>query len=151
MKNVNLRKIRLAILVSKFNLKITSNLLKCCENELLAHGIHKSNIQLVWVPGAYELPYVANKMARKKKFDAIICLGCVIKGETSHDLFVSAWAAIGIGQVSLKTGVPTFFGVLTPKSDAQALKRAKPGPLNRGKEVAEAALEIIHLKQKGLL
>jgi 6,7-dimethyl-8-ribityllumazine synthase len=116
---------------------------------LVRSGVKKSDIRVLWVPGAYELPFVAQKLAKSKKYDAVICLGCVIKGETSHDVHVATWAAVGIGQVGLSTGVPTLFGVLTPNSEAQAWKRAKPGPLNRGKEVAEAAIEIIRFDREG--
>jgi 6,7-dimethyl-8-ribityllumazine synthase len=82
-------------------------------------------------------------LAASKKFQAVICLGCIIKGETSHDVHVATWAANGIGQVSLETGIPCLFGVLTPNSEAQARKRVQKGPYNRGLEVARAALEMI--------
>ncbi len=141
--------IRVAITVSKFNSEITNNLLDCCVSELAHSGVKRSDINIVWVPGAYELPFAADQLASSKKFDAVICLGCVIKGETSHDLHVASWAANGIGQVGLKTGVPTLFGVLTPNSQEQAIERSKPGELNRGKEVAEAAIEMIRLNRAG--
>lgn len=141
-------KARIAIVVSAFNKPITASLLNCCWEELLDSGVKKSNIRVVWVPGAYELPFMANKLAKSKRFNAVICLGCVIKGETAHDTFVSLWAAVGIGQVALQTGVPTIFGVLTPKSEKQAWQRAKPGKFNRGKEVAEAAIHMIALSKE---
>jgi 6,7-dimethyl-8-ribityllumazine synthase len=140
-------KARIAIVVSEFNKEFTGNLVSCCLHELNEQGVKLSQVKTVWVPGAYELPYAAMRLAKTKKFDAVICFGCVIKGETSHDFHVANWAAIGVGQVSLTTGVPTFFGVLTPNNEAQARKRSRPGPLNRGKEVAEAAVAMIRLQQ----
>jgi len=141
---------KVGIAVAEFNEEITAALLKCCEDELLKSGVQKKNIRVIWTPGAYELPFVARQIALKKKVDAVICLGCVIKGQTSHDIFVAGWAALGIGQVSLETGVPTLFGVLTPKNLAQAKERSRPGSLNRGKEAAAAALRMIALKKKGV-
>lgn len=136
---------RIAIIVSKFNTEITRNLLQQCQEELVKGGMRLRNLKTVWVPGAYELPYTAHKLASSKKYDAVICLGCIIKGETSHDLHVANWVSMGIGMASLQTGVPVLFGVLTPKNEKQALTRSRPGALNRGKEVARAALEMIDL------
>ncbi len=140
-------KTRIAIIVAEFNKDITGSLLACCLHELNEQGVKLNQVRTVWVPGAYELPFTAMQLAKTKKFDAVICFGCVIKGDTSHDLHVAGWAATGIGQASLTTGVPIMFGVLTPNNEAQARKRSRPGPLNRGKEVAEAAMAIIRLKQ----
>jgi 6,7-dimethyl-8-ribityllumazine synthase len=138
---------RIAIVVAEFNKEITGNLLACALSELRDQGMKLNQIKTVWVPGAYELPYAALQLAKTKKFDAVICFGCVIKGDTSHDVHVAGWAAIGIGRASLATGVPIMFGVLTPNNETQARKRSRPGPLNRGKEVAEAALAMIRLKR----
>src|SRR5581483_1097784 len=107
-------KTRIAIVVAEFNKEITGNLLACALGELSEHGVKLNQIKTVWVPGAYELPYAALQLAKTKKFDAVLCLGCVIKGDTSHDFHVASWAAIGIGQASLATSVPVLFGVLTP-------------------------------------
>ena len=145
------KRLTIAIAVSRFNEKITQSLLNCCVKELNDNGVAKSLINIVWVPGAYELPFVVHKLAKSKKYSAVIGLGCVIKGDTAHDLHVAGWAANGIGLASLFTDVPCLFGVLTPHNEAQAWKRAKPGPLNRGKEVAEAAMEMIGLKNKGTI
>lgn len=134
---------RLAIVASLFNRDITDNLVKYCRRELMAHGVAAKNIHVTWVPGAYELAFAAQTLAKTKKFDAVLCLGCIIKGETSHDVHIATWASVGIGMVSLSTGVPTLFGVLTPKTEAQARRRSRPGPLNRGKEVALAALRML--------
>ena len=139
---------RIAILVSKFNDRVTGGLLKECRKELEKGGVRAANIDVDWVPGAYELPYAANTLAKTGRYQAVICLGCVIKGATSHDVYISPWAATGIGQVSLATGVPTLFGVLTPNNEKQAILRSKPGRYNRGKEVAQAALEMIEFTIK---
>jgi 6,7-dimethyl-8-ribityllumazine synthase len=136
---------KIAIVVSRFNENITGALLNRCRERLIESGVPAKNLKIVWVPGAYELPFAAHRLARSKKYAAVIGLGCVIKGETSHDVHIATWTSVGIGQVSLNTGVPTIFGVLTPNSEAQAIERAAPGPLNRGREVAEAALEMIRL------
>lgn len=138
-----MKPIRIAIVVSDFNSDITMNLLLECRKELLRNGIYQKNIRVVHVPGAYELPFVAHRLAKTKKHDAVICLGCVIKGDTSHDEHVASWASIGIGQVALATGVPTFFGVLTPNNEKQAEERSRPGPYNRGKEVGHAAVDLV--------
>lgn len=135
--------LHIAIAAGRFNEEITSSLVRLCEEELVRSGVRKSNIRTVWGPGAYELPFIAKKLASTRRYDAVICLGCVIKGDTTHDVYVSAWAAIGIGQVALETGVPVIFGVLTPKNEKQARERARPGPFNRGREMARAALEMI--------
>lgn len=142
----NLKKI--AIVVSKFNKEVTENLLFNAKETLLNAGFSDKNISVRWVPGAYELPFAANLLAKSKKFHAVICLGCIIKGETSHDVHIATWVSNGIGHASLATGVPILFGVLTPNNEEQALERSKPGPLNRGKEVAEAAIEMIQFKDQ---
>src|SRR5258706_15865582 len=126
----SMKNYRIAIAVSKFNSNITQQVLLSCEQALIKNGIPKKKIKVFWVPGAYELPFIANELASSKKFDAVICLGCVIRGETSHDKHIAAWCAIGIGEVSLRTRVPCLFGVLTPNDEKQAMERAKPGPLN---------------------
>lgn len=149
MKRTNRRNWHIAIAVSRFNTNITRNLLKWCRHTLVKAGVPSRNIQTVWVPGAFELPFLAHKLALSQKYDAVICLGCIIKGETSHDLHIAQWAAGGIGQAGLASGVPTLFGVLTPHNEQQARERSRPGPLNRGMEVAEAAIEMIELNQKG--
>jgi 6,7-dimethyl-8-ribityllumazine synthase len=134
---------KIAIVVSKFNSEITGNLLRCAKDTLVKNGVTSAKINVKWVPGAYELPYAALQLARSKRYAGVIGLGCVIKGETSHDLHVASWASLGLGLVSLLTNVPTFFGVLTPNNEKQARVRSKPGPLNRGGEVAIALLETL--------
>jgi 6,7-dimethyl-8-ribityllumazine synthase len=141
---------RVAIVVARFNPEITARLSDLCRNELLKAGVAEKNIAVYAAPGAYELPFVARKVARTKRFDAVICFGCVIKGDTTHDVYVATWASVGIGQASLETGVPILYGVLTPKNEKQARDRAKPGPLNRGKELALSALEMIDFNREKL-
>jgi 6,7-dimethyl-8-ribityllumazine synthase len=138
---------RIAIVVAEFNKEITGGLLSCALAALKERGVGPDQVKTVWVPGAYELPYAALQLAKSKKYDAVITLGCVIKGDTSHDFHVASWAAQGVGQASLMTDVPIMFGVLTPNNEAQARKRSRPGPYNRGKEVAEAAIAMIELKR----
>lgn len=134
---------KLAIVVSQFNSEITGSLLQCCVETLEKNGISKNRIVMKTVPGAYEIPFTAHQLVRTRKFAGVIALGCVIKGETSHDHHVASWASTGLGLVSLMTGVPCFFGVLTPNNEKQARARSKPGPLNRGEEVAMAALTTL--------
>lgn len=138
-----LSSVRVAIVVSRFNETVTDGMLRCCIDELVKSGVAKSNIAVERVPGAYELPFAANLMARTRRYAAVIALGCVIKGETSHDQHIATWVSVGLGQVSLATNVPTLFGVLTPNNERQAMARSRPGPLNRGGEVAKAAVEMI--------
>ncbi len=139
---------KIAVAVSEFNNQITSRLLQQCRLELKKQGVSEGNIRVIWVPGAYELPFVAKRLALTKKFDVIICLGCIIKGGTDHDKYVARWASQGIGQASLQTNVPILFGVLSVKNESQALARSKPGPLNRGKEMADAAIGIVELLKR---
>jgi len=139
---------KIGIVVSEFNRHITQRLLNQCRLELNRRGLPEKNIRVVWVPGAYELPFMAQRLAKTKRFQVIICLGCVIKGQTDHNTHIARWVSVGIGQASLHSNVPIFFGVLTPKNEAQALARSKPGPLNRGREMAEAALKMIQTLKK---
>ncbi|OVE77299.1 6,7-dimethyl-8-ribityllumazine synthase, partial [bacterium F11] len=106
------------------------------------------NIEVIHLPGAFELPYGAQELARTKKFGAVICLGCILEGETTHDKLIAQWVSMGIGIASLQTRTPILFGVLTPRSEKQAYQRTRPGPLNRGKEMAQAALQMIQFHHK---
>jgi len=142
-------KVKIGIVVSDFNKEITFSLLKCTLEELHLLNVAQKNI-LVWhVPGAYELPYTALDMAKRKKVDAVICLGCVLKGETDHDVHIANWVSLGIGLASFMTHVPILFGVLTPKTLLQAKQRSRSGPLNRGKDVAQTAVQMAQLKKRG--
>ncbi|MFN0118122.1 MAG: 6,7-dimethyl-8-ribityllumazine synthase [Elusimicrobiota bacterium] len=141
------KKSKVAIVVARFNAVITENLLTSCKKELIEHGVSERNIYIQYVPGAFELPFVSSQLAKTRKFNSVITLGCVIKGETSHDLFVSSWASIGVGMASLESGIPILFGVLTPNNEKQALVRSRPGPKNRGREVGLAALEMMFINK----
>jgi len=139
------QKLRIAIVVSKFNDFITKPLLEGCLDQLSSCGVPTSDIILSWVPGAYEIPVTALKFARKKNIQAVICLGAVIKGETSHFELVAKGAAEGIMQVSLLTGKPVIFGVLATDTVDQAYKRSQPDGDNKGRDAALAALEMVNL------
>jgi 6,7-dimethyl-8-ribityllumazine synthase len=140
--------LRVAIITGRFNELITSKLLGGALDCLKRHGVAESQITQAWVPGAFELPLVAQKMAETKKFDAVICLGTVIRGATSHYDYVCNEAAKGIAAVSLKTGMPIIFGVLTTESIEQAIERAGTKSGNKGWEAALSAIEMCHVIDK---
>ncbi len=136
---------RFGVVVSRFHEPITARLLDGALAALRRHGAAEEDISVVWVPGAFEIPQVALHLARSGRFDALICLGVVIRGETPHFEHVAREAARGISEVALTTGVPTTFGVVTAESEAQALERAGGKVGNRGEEAALAALELAGL------
>ena len=139
---------RFAIVVARFNEFITSKLLEGCENTLRRHGVRPEQIDVVWVPGSFEIPTAAREIARKKLADAIICLGCVIRGNTAHYDHVCQQTAKGIAEVGRRTGVPTIFGVLTCDTLEQAVERAGTKMGNAGRSAAMAALEMASLMTK---
>jgi 6,7-dimethyl-8-ribityllumazine synthase len=139
---------RLAIAVSRFNPEVTEGLLRGARTALAAAGVSDADVTTVWVPGAFELPVVARKLADTKRFDAVITLGCLIKGDTMHFEYIAGAAADGIMQVATATGVPVLFGVLTTLTEAQALERAGAGDANKGREVALAAVEMATLLRR---
>jgi 6,7-dimethyl-8-ribityllumazine synthase len=139
---------RFAIVVSRFNEYITSKLLEGCENTLNRHGVRPEQIDVVWVPGSFELPTAARKIADKKSADAIICLGCIIRGDTPHFDHISRETAKGISEVGRRTAVPTIFGVLTCENLEQAIERAGTKMGNAGRNAAMAALEMASLMKK---
>jgi 6,7-dimethyl-8-ribityllumazine synthase len=138
----NARGLRFGIVVARFNKFVTSKLLSSCVDGLTKHGVEPDDIEAVRVPGAFEIPLVARMMARTKRFDAIICLGAVIQGDTPHFDYISAEASRGIGQAALDAEVPIIFGVLTTHTVAQAIERSDPAKLNRGGEAAKSAIEM---------
>lgn len=146
--NVIGSKMKIGIVASRFNEFIVSKLIGGAEDALLRHGVEKDNIELAWVPGSFEIPMVAQKMAESKKYDAVICLGAVIKGATDHYDFVCAEASKGIATVGMKTGVPTLFGVLTTDNIEQAIERAGTKAGNKGYDVACAAIEMVNLMKQ---
>jgi 6,7-dimethyl-8-ribityllumazine synthase len=145
---------RLAIFVSRFNEEVTTGLLRGAKSYLSEHGITVAEEDIVWVPGAFELPLAAQIMARQKRHGGVICLGCVVKGETAHFEFISLGVSLGIMQASLATETPISFGVLTTYNDEQAEARSKDDASNKGREAAAACLEMVqmleHLRQKRL-
>nr|WP_297172811.1 6,7-dimethyl-8-ribityllumazine synthase [uncultured Agathobaculum sp.] len=134
-----------AIVASRFNEFIVSKLITGAQDALVRHGVDTDDITLVWVPGAFEIPLAAQKLAQSGKYCAVICLGAVIRGSTSHYELVCSEAAKGIAQVNLKTGVPTSFGIVTTESIEQAIERAGTKAGNKGADAALTALELANL------
>jgi 6,7-dimethyl-8-ribityllumazine synthase len=134
--------LRFGIVVAKFNKFVTSKLLSCCVEGLTKQGVQDDDIDVVRVPGAFEIPLVARAMARTKRFDAVICLGAIIRGGTPHFDYISAEASRGIGQAALDADVPIIFGVLTTHTIAQAIERSEPTKFNRGGQAARSAIEM---------
>jgi 6,7-dimethyl-8-ribityllumazine synthase len=143
--NLTLSGQRVAIIAGRFNELIVSKLMGGAKDCLIRHGLDEAQITEAWVPGAYELPLAAQKLAQTKKFDAIICLGCVIRGATTHYDYVCNEAAKGIAKVGLETNIPVMFGVLTTETIEQALERAGTKAGNKGWEVSLGAIEMINL------
>ena len=136
---------RFALLVSRFNNFITQQLEQGAIDALRRHGAEEEQLHVVYVPGAYEMPLVAQKLARSGNYDAVICLGAVIRGSTPHFDYVSAEVSKGVAQVSMDTGVPVIFGVLTTDSIEQAIERAGTKAGNKGFDAAMTALEMVQL------
>ena len=137
--------IKVGIVVARFNEFITSKLLSGAMDGLLRHNVKEEDIQVAWVPGAFEIPLIASKMAKSGRYDAVICLGAVIRGSTSHYDYVCAEVSKGIAAVSLETGIPVMFGVLTTENIEQAIERAGSKAGNKGSECAEGAIEMVNL------
>lgn len=137
--------IKVGIVVARFNEFITSKLLSGAMDGLLRHNVQEEDIQVAWVPGAFEIPLIASKMARSGKYDAVICLGAVIRGSTSHYDYVCSEVSKGIAAVSLESGIPVMFGVLTTENIEQAIERAGSKAGNKGSECAEGAIEMVNL------
>jgi len=144
--------LRFGIVVAKFNRFVTSKLLSSCVAGLAEHGVEADDIEVVRVPGAFEIPLAARTMARTNRFDAVICLGAVIRGDTPHFDYISAETSRGIGQAALDADVPIIFCVLTTHTIAQAIERSEPTKFNRGGEAARSAIEmatVMHLLRAG--
>jgi 6,7-dimethyl-8-ribityllumazine synthase len=133
--------LRIAIVSSRFNPEITERLLGGAQEALRG----EADVAVIYVPGAFEIPLAAKQAALSGRFDAIVAIGCVIRGETAHFEYISRVASDGIAQVGLETGVPVTFGVLTADTDEQALARSVPGPENKGYHAAQAALEMVRV------
>ncbi len=144
-KFTSVESVKIGIVASRFNEFITSKLVGGAEDALLRHDIKPENIDLAWVPGAFEIPLAAQKMAASGKYDAVICVGAVIRGSTSHYDYVCSEVSKGIASVSLNSGVPILFGVLTTENIEQAIERAGTKAGNKGYDCVLSALEMINL------
>lgn len=136
---------KFAVLISRFNEFITSKLLGGCTDALKRHGVAEDNIELVWAPGSFEIPVLAQKLAASGRYAAVICLGAVIRGGTDHYQYVAAEVSKGIAHVGLATGVPCIFGVLTCDNVEQAIERAGTKSGNKGADAGTAAIEMVNL------
>jgi 6,7-dimethyl-8-ribityllumazine synthase len=137
--------LKFGIVIGRFNEFISSKLLGGAIDGLVRHGVIEESIEVTWVPGAFEIPLIAQKLAASKKFDAVICLGAVIRGSTPHFDFVANEVSKGIAKVTLDTGVPVIFGVLTTDSIEQAIERAGTKSGNKGYDAAVTAIEMANL------
>ncbi|MFH1189459.1 MAG: 6,7-dimethyl-8-ribityllumazine synthase [Candidatus Omnitrophota bacterium] len=139
---------KFAIVISRFNEFISSKLLDGCVDTLGRHGVQESSIDVIWVPGAFEIPMLALKCAKSKKYDSVICLGTIIRGATPHFEFVASESAKGVAKVSLDTNVPCIFGVITADNIEQAIERAGTKDGNKGRDAALSAIEMANLYGK---
>ena len=136
---------KFGVVVSRFNELISSQLLSGAQDCLTRHECKTEDITVVWVPGSFEIPLVAKKMASSKKYDAVICLGAVIRGGTPHFDYISAEVSKGVAQVGLETGLPVIFGIITADTIEQALERAGTKAGNKGWDAALSAIEMVNL------
>lgn len=136
---------RVAIVVARFNEIMTANLLRGATASLLENGVADEHIDVVWVPGAWEIPLALEQLARRQRYAALVALGVVIRGETSHDRQINRFVSLSIGELSLKYSVPIGMGLLTCNTSKQAERRADPDRYNKGAEAARAALEMLRL------
>ncbi len=143
--NLVSKNIRVGIVAARFNEFITSKLLGGAMDGLLRHDVRDDDIDVAWVPGAFEIPLIASKMAKSGKYDAVICLGAVIRGATSHYDYVCNEVSKGIASVSLESGIPVLFGVLTTENIEQAIERAGTKAGNKGYDCAVSAIEMVNL------
>lgn len=146
--DLSANKKRFGIIVSRFNELITKKLLEGAEDKLIRHGVKKDDIDVVWVPGSFEIPLVAQKLAKSKKYDALICLGAIIRGETPHFDYIASESAKGIAQVAFQSGLPIEFGIITAENVEQAMERAGIKRGNKGAQAAESAIEMVNLMEQ---
>ncbi len=139
---------RFAIVVSRYNQSITGKLLDGAVQTLMDAGVPDDQIDVAWVPGAWELTVIAKRMADSKKYCAVLCLGAVIRGETTHDRYINQQVSLGLGQLAVDTGLPVLFGLLTCNTLDQAIHRSGGNVGNKGAECADAALEMVQLLQR---
>ena len=136
---------KVGIVCARFNEFIVSKLLGGCEDTLIRHGVKDEDIDVAWVPGAFEIPLIASKMAKSGKYDAVIALGAVIRGSTSHYDYVCAEVSKGVATVSLNSDIPVMFGILTTDTIEQAIERAGTKAGNKGADCAQGAIEMVNL------
>lgn len=137
--------LRIAVVVARFNEDVTSKMLDGAREALAQHGVREDDVDIAWVPGAFELPFAARKLAESRRYDAVVCLGAVIRGETPHFDYVAAEATRGIADVGRDTGIPAAFGVITPNTKEQALARAGGAKGNKGFDAVLTAIEMANL------
>lgn len=137
--------IRVGIVVARFNEFVTSKLLGGAIDALVRHGVKDDSINVAWVPGAFEIPLIAGKMAKSKKYDLVICIGAVIRGSTTHYDYVCNEVAKGVSSVSLSSDIPVMFGVITTENIEQAIERSGSKAGNKGFETAVAGIEMVNL------
>ena len=139
------QEMRVGIVCARFNEFIVSKLLSGCEDALLRHGVDAADISVAWVPGAFEIPLIASKLAQSGKYDAVIALGAVIRGSTRHYDYVCSEVSKGVANVALSSDIPVMFGVLTTDTIEQAIERAGTKAGNKGAECAQGAIEMVNL------
>jgi 6,7-dimethyl-8-ribityllumazine synthase len=137
--------LKFGLVVSRFNEFITKRLLEGAEDALLRHGVNQEDVDIAWVPGSFELPLIAQKLAQTKRYDAIICLGAVIRGGTPHFEYITAEVTKGVAQVGLSSGLPVIYGIVTADSLEQAIERAGTKEGNQGFKAASSAIEMANL------
>jgi len=139
--------LKFGLVASRFNEFITKKLVEGAQDALLRHGVSEDDIEIAWVPGTFEIPLVAKKLALTKRYDAVICLGAVIRGATPHAEYIAAEVTKGIAKVGLDTGLPVIYGVITADTLEQAIERAGTKRGNKGFEAAVSAIEMANLSQ----
>jgi 6,7-dimethyl-8-ribityllumazine synthase len=137
--------LKFGLAISRFNDFVTRKLLEGAQDALIRHGVAEADIDVAWVPGSFEIPLVAKKLAQSKRYDAVICLGAVIRGGTPHFDYIAAEVSKGVAKVGLETGLPVIFGVVTADTLEQAIERAGTKMGNKGAEAAEHAIEMANL------
>ena len=137
--------LKFGLVVSRFNEFITKKLLDGAQDALLRHGVNQEDIEIAWVPGSFEMPLIAKKLAQTKRYDAVICLGAVVRGGTPHFEYIAAEISKGIAKVSLDTGLPVIYGIITADTLEQAIERAGTKMGNKGFDAAVTAIEMANL------
>ena len=140
--------LKFGLVVSRFNEFITKKLLEGAHDALLRHGVNQEDIEIAWVPGSFEIPLVAKKLAQTKRYDAVICLAAVVRGGTPHFEYIAAEVSKGIANVGLETGLPVIYGVITADTLEQAIERAGTKAGNKGFDAAVDAIEMANLLKK---